>query len=367
MTRKVRKRNLKVIHLLYRATVGGTERTVYNLIKEQLNNNYDVYCIVLEKGGGFIDKYKSLLKENLISLNINTIQGILELYKFLNTFSQEWIIHNHVRNLKLGLILKLVKKNKILTEHILTEKFKEINSHVYKKLKLFYFLYSKDYAHITSVSGAVKQCLVKDFGIDSEKVRVIFNGVEKCQSPEINFNGSFVIGNATHFEKIKNIDLFISIAERLIKKDDNFKFLLVGDGSQKSRIKENIVAKRLEKNIVLLESQENLTPFFEQLNLGLVTSFSETFSLFAAECLTRGIPVVASAVGGLKEVVEDDKSGYLVDFFDENIFIKKILKLKNDTNIYRTFSKNAQKRAERFSIDTIFKDYHSLYKIIGNY
>jgi len=357
---------VKIIHLLYRATIGGTERTVFNLIREQLMNNYEVICVILQDGGGFVEKYKSLLQENLIALNINTFSGVFGLYKLLKTYDQNWIIHNHVRNLKLGLILKLVTNKKVLTEHILTNQFKEVNPSVYKKLKLFYFLYEKDYTYITSVSTAVKNSLVNNFGIDIEKVKVIFNGIESCQSSIADYNGSFTIGNATHFEKIKNIDLFIAIAERLIEKDKNFKFLLIGDGTHKSRIKNNIQSKKLDKNIILLEPQENLTQFFEQLNLGLITSFSETFSLFAAECLTRGIPVVASAVGGLKEVVEDSNCGYLVNIFDKQDFIEKILKLKNDKNLYRNFSHNARQRAEKFSIENIFYDYHTLYQQILN-
>ena len=254
----------------------------------------------------------------------------------------------------------------LLNEHILTEKLKEINPNVYKKLKLFYSWYEKDYKFIISVSDAVKKVLVEELDIHSDKVKVIYNGIEDSKLSKINHKGSFHIGNATHFEKIKNIDLFIAIAEELIRIDKSFKFYLIGDGSQKLKINNYIKERDFERNIIMLNSQEDLTQFFNQLDLGLVTSFSETFSLFAAECLIRGIPVVATAVGGLKEVVKNNYCGYLIESFDKKDFVEKILKLKIESSTYQTFSNNSRQYAQKFMIKNIFPDYHKLYNHIIN-
>ena len=192
----------------------------------------------------------------------------------------------------------------------------------------------------------MKKVLAYEFNIHQDKVKVIYNGIEENKSSKIKHDGSFHIGNATHFEKIKNIDLFISIAEKLIKIDKSFKFFLIGDGSQKGKIHKLVQVRNFDKNIILLNSQEDLMQFFSQLDLGLVTSFSESFSLFAAECLIRGIPVVATAVGGLKEVVKDNYCGYLIESFDKNDFVEKILQLKliaQSTNLFLTMLVNMHK------------------------
>jgi len=358
--------NFKIIHILYKASIGGTPRTVYNLIQEQLKNRYQVICIVLQRDGGFLQKYKSLLNENLFLFDINSFRGWVKLYQLLKRFDGNWIIHNHAKNLKLGLILKRLENKKVLTEHLLTDRVKEVNPHDYKKLRLFYFLYEKDYSYITSVSNAVKNALQDEFGINSDRIKVIFNAVEKIHLSKRNDNGSFIIGNATHFEKIKNIDLFISIAEKLINLEKSIKFILVGDGSQKQRFLNFIQEKKFDQNIVLYESQENLSTFFSQLRIGLITSFSESFSLFAAECLTRGIPVIASAVGGLLDVVKNDYCGYLIDSSNKEDFVEKILKLKHDKNIYHVFSENALQYAKKFSVEKIFCDYNNLYNLVKN-
>jgi glycosyltransferase involved in cell wall biosynthesis len=352
---------MKVIHILYRATVGGAERVVYNLVNEQLKNNYQVACILLAEGGGFFEKFRSLLGTNLFVFRINHYSDMIKLYNLLNNEKKDWIIHSHVRNLKLGFILKFISNPKILTEHLLTERLKDIYPKNYRKLKLFYRFYEKDYRYVTSVSQAVKYSLCNEYRIDSKKVKVVFNGIQGCQPQQGNKNGYFYIGNATHFEKIKNIDLFLSIAEKLSQIEKSFRFLLIGDGTQKNEILSFINEKKLHENVFVLEQQEDLTSFFNQLNLGLITSFSETFSLFAAECLVRGIPVVTSADGGLKEVVSDNESGYLIDSFREDDFIEKILKLKNDKKLYDSFSQGARKRSEKFLVENVFADYHKLY------
>lgn len=286
---------------------------------------------------------------------------MFKLYRFLKNKGQDWIIHNHVRNLKLGFILRNVSNPKLLTEHLLTQRLREISPKNYRKLKLYYRLYQRDYCYFTSVSRAVKQALVEDFGIDSNKIKVIFNGIQPSLPQKINSNGFFCIGNATHFEKIKNIDLFLSIADELIQIDRSFKFILIGDGSQKSKILSFVKERDLNENILVLEQQDELSSFFNQLDLGLITSFSESFSLFAAECLVRGIPVIASDIGGLKEVVTDNESGYLIKSFNKQEFIEKILKLKNDQYTYQDFSKKAQEQSPKFSIANIYQKYHQLY------
>ena len=273
----------------------------------------------------------------------------------------EWIIHNHVRNIKLGLLLKPLRNPKILTEHMLTDKLKQIDPKNYKKLKLYYRLYENDYQYVTSVSRAVKDTLLTDFAIDPAKIKVIFNGLQLSAIKKNRSNGYFKIGNATHFEKIKNLDLFLAIAEEIVHRDESIQFLLIGDGTQKSSIVSFIRERNLTQNIFVLDQQEDLTLFFNQLNLGLITSYSETFSMFAAECLIRGIPVVASANGGLKEVVSDEKNGYLIDSLQTEDFIEKILKLKNERSTYQQFCDHALHSAEKFTIENTYQQYHRLY------
>ena len=286
---------------------------------------------------------------------------MIHLHQFLKKKEEEWIIHSHVRNLKLGFILRHVANQKLLTEHLLTEKLREISPKNFRKLKLYYCLYQGDYRYITSVSEAVKQTLVEDFGIDSNKIKVIFNGIQPSFPQKVNRNGYFNIGNATHFERIKNIDLFLSIAEELIKIDSSFKFTLIGDGSQKSKILSFINERNFNEDIFVHKQKEDLSSFFNQLDLGLITSFSESFSLFAAECLDRGIPVVASDIGGLKEVITDSECGYLIKSFNKQDFIERILKLKNDRDTYQNFSKKAKQQSQQFSIANIYQKYHQLY------
>lgn len=357
---------MKVLHILYRATVGGTERTVYNLIKQQYAKGYDVSCLLLCSGGDFLPQFQALLNERLFQLEINTVKGIFSLFAFLKRLGKDCLIHNHVRNLKLGFCLKFVKNRKILTEHLLTDKLKNIDHASYRKLKSYYRLYARDYDAITGVSSAVKTALVDDFQLPEAKVFIIHNGLENGFLANTSDKSEFIVGNATHFEKIKNIDLFLAIAKSVVRKSPDVKFCLIGDGGQRESIKSFIRTRKLENNVLLLPASPDLTPFFANLQLGLITSHSETFSLFAAECLLRGIPVVASAVGGLTEVVEDKKCGYLID--NENIekFVERILYLKNNKTAYNDFSQRARAYSQKFLIQNIAEEYEGVYSKLAS-
>lgn len=263
-------------------------------------------------------------------------------------------------------MLKRTVQQKILTEHLLTNQLKAVYPRDYRKLQLYYRLYDSDYSIITAVSQAVKDELVDNFAINPAKITVIYNGLPAITPVSQNHNGYFNIGNATHFEKIKNIELFLEIAAALIETDRSFKFYLIGDGTQKPAIISFIKQQRMHNNIFVLEPAEDLTHFFAQINLGLITSWSETFSLYAAECLLRGIPVVATATGGLKEVVKHNHCGYLIDSFSKGDFVTKILQLKNDKATYQNFAAQARDYSSKFTIENIYQQYHQLYCKVTN-
>jgi len=95
----------------------------------------------------------------------------------------------------------------------------------------------------------------------------------------------------------------------------------------------------------------------------LCTSLREGVPRVILEASASGIPVVAYDVPGVREGVENGHNGYLVPAFDTNFFIKKIITLKKDKNVYQEISKNSRNYIEnKFSQDSIMEKYMSIYE-----
>ncbi|CEG12661.1 putative Glycosyl transferase, group 1 family protein [groundwater metagenome] len=122
----------------------------------------------------------------------------------------------------------------------------------------------------------------------------------------------------------------------------------------------------LEKNVIFkigLNNEEAKNEFSECL-VFVFPSIAESFGIVLAEAGACGKPVVASNVGGIPYVVEDNKNGFLVECENAEKFAEKILLLLNDKNLRMKMGNAWQEKAKEFSNKEIVKKYYELYKYV---
>lgn len=139
--------------------------------------------------------------------------------------------------------------------------------------------------------------------------------------------------------------LFLEIVQNLKKYHSDISAVMVGDGSQRTACEKFIEEACLEERISLVGFQENPYKFMTSSKLLIVPSEWEGFGLVALEAMALGKPVIASAVGGLRQIVADD-CGVLCTSKEE--FIQEAEHLLTDDEYYRKKSESAQKRAAKY-------------------
>jgi glycosyltransferase involved in cell wall biosynthesis len=97
--------------------------------------------------------------------------------------------------------------------------------------------------------------------------------------------------------------------------------------------------------------RDRMPAFWNSLSVTVVPSFHEAFGLIALEAMACGVPVVASAVGGLKEIVQDGETGLLVPPGDAAALANALVTLLTDEPLRRRFAQAAVRRAELFSLE----------------
>jgi glycosyltransferase involved in cell wall biosynthesis len=106
-----------------------------------------------------------------------------------------------------------------------------------------------------------------------------------------------------------------------------------------------------------------VAPLLASADLFLLPSQTESFGLSALEALASGVPVIASDVGGLREVIRDKETGYLLPFGDTAAMADAAIGVLSDTGLWDRMSGAAQRDArERFAIDAIVERYQTLYR-----
>ncbi len=119
----------------------------------------------------------------------------------------------------------------------------------------------------------------------------------------------------------------------------------------------------LEDRIIVRENVMDIEDYLGAADLGLFTSESESFCLSILEGMFFGFPSVAPSVGGIPEVIEDQKSGLLVPFGEVDRHVQAVESLIQNPAWRKELGQAAQKRArELFSTETIVPQYEAMYR-----
>ncbi len=170
-----------------------------------------------------------------------------------------------------------------------------------------------------------------------------------------------ILIHISNFRPIKRIIDVIKIFE-LIHKDINACLLMVGDGLERSNAESYVLDHNLQNKIYFLGKQENIVELLQSSDILLLPSQLESFGLSALEAMSCGVPVVATNVGGIPEVVIHNKTGFLANIADITKMAEYCLKILTDNDLKQYLSKNAIERAKtKFDISKIVPIYENLY------
>ena len=198
---------------------------------------------------------------------------------------------------------------------------------------------------IICISKYVQESVVKA-GVSPDKLTVIYNGVDTKRFKPMEPLGPYItyIGR---FEEVKNPSLFIDAAAIIHKQYPLLEFKMIGDGSLFEECIEQ--ATKLELNNVLqFEGYKNdILPHIQASRILVIPSRDEGMSIVAAEAMSCGIPIVATAVGGLVEVVSDGLTGILTEPNDAVSLANGILSIYSSPSKAISFGAQARTLAKK--------------------
>ncbi|MGN6532210.1 MAG: glycosyltransferase family 4 protein [Ginsengibacter sp.] len=134
-------------------------------------------------------------------------------------------------------------------------------------------------------------------------------------------------------EEVKGLELFIDIVSYLDKKEKGkWKGVLVGRGSYKKNIEDYITSTANDKLFLFTGAvldQKELRKIYSQSSVLIISSFFEGIPMVVLEALACGTPVVATDVGGIKQLISDEKHCYIISNRDPSLFAEKILQIRD--------------------------------------
>ena len=216
---------------------------------------------------------------------------------------------------------------------------------------------------------------IVSFGIAAGRVRTIYNGVDLERFSPAQTKESYReklgicderVKVATYIGQLipeKGLDTLLEAAMTICGRREDFLFLIAGDGILKERIIRSIRERGLDSKIRYLGQRSDAEDIYRASDVCICPSvWNEAFGLVLAEAMACGVPCIASRVGGIPEVVEAGKSGYLVPPGDPAALANAIEALLDDDQVRISFSRRARQRAiEKFDLQDMVKHYIDLY------
>ena len=169
------------------------------------------------------------------------------------------------------------------------------------------------------------------------------------------------VGRMTSDEHKRFSDLIKAFAI-LAQNHPKVKLILVGDGSERINYEKLVNDLHIQKNVIFAGYQNNTSQFYSIFDVFSLVSAYEAFGLVLAEAMLHKLPVVATRVGGMRYIVEDNKTGFLVERYNVQEIADKLELLCNDLNLRKAFGQKGYERAiENYTEERYVKDIENLY------
>lgn len=338
---------------------GGTPKKTLDLIKHSNNNcslyvydeGYQEFKHLFENAGATV--FEGYYKRNFF-LHLKTLLKIID-EKNIQIIQTQFTMGEI-----LGYLIKLFRPHlKLIVAFVGPFEPKGIKK----------FIAQKIYPHVDAfvfISKYVQKQKVMQFPIlEKKEASIIFNGTEKRPFtnepfPNMKHPSLYTTSGLVDW---KNVDILVEAIHILKTKEYNQIYLyVVGDGPERINLENKIHHYKLSEQIFLLGYQKNIGAMLDQADIYVHPAYAEGFGIALAEAMIAGKASIVSNAGALPELIDNNKSGIIVDPFDTNAWVDAIIELTQNKNKRETLGSAAQLKAENdFSVNSYVDNYQQLY------
>jgi glycosyltransferase involved in cell wall biosynthesis len=356
--------------------VGGTERVVWELATRLSNSRYEVVVWLSNSPG--VDELAGALKARGLTVErVKEVEsrwdlkGMFETWRRLRKLKPALLHIHHVWPSADRYLPTLARnagvQHLVVTEHIVGHP----NSRSQRALKRMELI---DADAVTAVSAAVGDSLVRDYGVARQRVRVVPNGAdlpnEDGEWPEARtiraemgtgmFRPLWVV--AARLEEQKGHAVLLDALVRVRQMNLDFVVAIAGDGSLRKSLEERVMGLGLHGRVRFLGQVEEVGPWLLAADAVVLPSLWEGLPLSLLEAMARGRPVVASAVGGIPEAVEDGVHGRLVPPNDPKALAEALAGIHRMADAARQMGlRGAERVRERYTWQKVVENFEAVY------
>ncbi|MCM8832406.1 MAG: glycosyltransferase [Candidatus Omnitrophica bacterium] len=358
---------IKICFIIGTLEIGGAEKQLYLLIKNLNKEMFDVFLIALRDGRmrkDFQEITKLYILKKRFKFDLTILFNLIRIIKkekpdVLHTFmftSNTW-----------GRLAGIFCKVPVI---IASERSADLWKRWYHNLidKILFRFTDR----IICNSNEVKNIYIKRINGEKKKFEVIYNGIEieKYETIKQNLilkdafgikNQKIILtGGRLSFEK--NLEKFLHVAKIVKEKFKNVKFLIVGEGDQKVKLKKLAKNLNIQDDVIFTGYRDDLPELIKISDIVVLISLWEGMPNLIIEGMLCKKPVICTKIGGGKEIIKDGENGFLIDPKNQKEIVEKILFLLNNEEKSKIFGQNGYNYAKKtFSLEKMIESYQNLF------
>ncbi len=338
--------------------MGGAQRFLYELVTHLSPEKYEITVAAGGHGELFEKLYKKDIKIFTIR-NFSNIPGIKnflalwEIFHLIKRFNPDvlYLLSSEAgfTGSIAGSFYRLLfwRKNPKIIYRIGGWAFKEPRNIIIKKIYLWAEKISAPFKDIIITNSEFdRQLAIKNKIVEPDKIVTIYNGLDinnlkflskekaikfiepKIKNLKLKIENSILVGTIANLYKNKGLDFLILAAARIKKSQPNWRFVIIGDGPERQCLKTLIKKRELENYIILAGRIPDAYQYLQAFDLFVLPSIKEGQPWVILEAMAASMPIVATNIAGISEMIENEKSGLLVEPADSDalaIAIEKML------------------------------------------
>lgn len=367
-----------IVHVLYRLDTGGMERMLVTLIN-QTCQRYRHAVICLEGYGALRDQIEP---DDVKCVALDKAPGkdwrcYFKLWRVLRNLKPDLVHTYNIGAVDVAPVARLAGVRRVVhAERGRDAADPRGESRKYRLLRRWLLPFIDRYL---AVSTDLQNWLIEKVGIPSSRVVCIPNGIDVTAFAAAAAEGSartllgpfappgtVLIGTVGRLDAVKDqaglIAAFRILCEALPHERERLRLVLLGEGSQRAALESRIARDGLLTQVRLLGNRSDVAALFAEFDVFALSSIAEGMPGVLLEAMASGLPVVATDVGGVGEVVVSGVTGTLVSASDPKALAVALRDYVLDEGLRTKHGAAGRERAvTRFSLQTMLSAYTELY------
>ncbi len=232
---------------------------------------------------------------------------------------------------------------------------------------------------MTVVSEEVRESGISEDGLKAEKLITIYNGIDLKLLNKASIEADiqkireslgfsrkgFIVTTVARLHEQKGHKFLLRAVPKLISQCPNSRFVIVGDGPLKNELRDYVKQANIEDYVCFLGNRADISDLLRISDIFVLPSLWEGLPNALIEAMSLGVPVVATNLKGIREVIIDQNNGVLVEPGCPEALAKAILSLAHDIDMRQRLARHGYERiSESFSFASTLKSYLKLYNYL---